>query len=160
MKINYSALNAVMDSTVPPGAFIIEMETIEDLPDKDCLKIGYRIAEGKYMDCSCGIPTPGYDPNVFYACYKESALPFFVKFLTAVNQSNPGFSFNGEDLTAFIGQKIGVVLREEPYISKRGRAGTKLSVVHYCTVNDVRSGNYPNFDLNQSDQSKTPKGAV
>lgn len=133
------------DSLIP-GGYVAVIKNIEDDPQKECLKLSYDIAEGTfkdyYMDLYKAINFWG---GTFYRSYKDTAKGFFKGFITAVENSNPGYKWNWNE-QSLKGKKIGIVLREEEYIPQQGNdAGklkTRLAVDQVHSADKIRKGDY------------------
>lgn len=85
---------------VEPGPQIVQILSVEDVLDKEYLKIEFDIAHGdlkgefKRLQEQFGDwPAQG----TTYRSYKQKALPFFKKFIVAVEKSNSGFKFDFDE---------------------------------------------------------------
>ena len=148
MKINLDAMQKALsvNDTLPAGGYVCKIHEIEDKPDIQCLKVTYDIEEGDYSGYF-GVPTGGFHPGVFHACYKDTALSFFAKFIGAVEESNSDYKFDSENEHEMVGKLVGLVLREEEYLDKQKDIKIKLGVGKYTSVDKIRAGNYPEFGL-------------
>lgn len=84
--------------------------------------------------------------------------PYFKGFISCVERSNPGFHMNwAGDVSQFKGKIIGLIFREEEFVTNEGT--TKISVKpYYCkTVEDIRA---KNFDLPQKKLQKNRDGGA
>ena len=153
MKIDYNklkelnALRDIKDEELPPGGYIGRMLSVEDIPDKMCLKICYDVAEGDYKNFYAGIPTSGFYPGMFHVSYKSNALIFLAKFIKAVETSNPDYVFNSEKEYELVGKLVGLVLRKEEYPNKYKDIEVKNGVAKFTSADDIRKGNYPTFGI-------------
>ena len=105
----------------PVGGFICEIKTVEDVPEKEYLRVGYDIAEalndeqkefvGMYEKRK---KERDFDYPTTVVSYKENSLPFFKGFVTALENSNKGYKWDNDE-TKFIGKRIGFVIGEEEY---------------------------------------------
>lgn len=124
------------------GGYVVRITEVEDNQEKEYLKVVYDIADGAFK----GFYSDDYYTDKDYAhrmfrSYKESARGMFKQFYTAVEKSNAGYTFKGDENT-LVGKLVGIVLSEEEYESNNGDIKTKLVVKYVKTVEDIRKGNY------------------
>lgn len=147
-----------------PGGYIIKILGVEDVPNKEYLKISYDIAEGQfenyYMDF---FKRFNFWSGTLYRSYKETSLSMFKAFIMAVEKSNNGFVWNWDE-QALKGLKVGVVLGEEEYIPRGGyHAGevrTRLTVSKVVETEKIKSGDYkvpPLKKLKESEKAQSQK---
>lgn len=79
------------------GPHIVKITDVENFDDKEYLKVYFDINEGELKGEFARRheqfgPDWPYDATV-YASYKQTALSFFRRFITAVERSNSGYSF-------------------------------------------------------------------
>lgn len=125
-----------------PGGYICRIVAVEDVPDKEYLKIKYDIAYGDYMDYYKGL----YDRfgnwgGVFIKSYKDKALPFFKGFLTAVEESNRNYVFNDDERT-LVGKLVGLVLGEEEYLKQNGDVGKRFYVNAVRSMETIKNNDF------------------
>jgi hypothetical protein len=120
---------------LPAGAYICKITNVEDIPDKEYLKVSYDIAEGTYAGYYTKTREDHPDwawVGAYVKSYKTKALPMFKRFCSAVSKSNGAFVFDGSTVNAdertLIGKRIGIVLQEEEYYSDSGEKRTRLIV--------------------------------
>jgi hypothetical protein len=128
---------------IEPGCYVAKIVYGEDLALKEYSLFLYDIAEGDFA----GYYNDSYYADKDYAhriirSYKESALGFYKGFFKAVEKSNPGWQFNGDehDARQFEGRRIGIVLQEEEYIGNDGELKIRLNVAKTVSADDVRDG--------------------
>jgi len=121
---------------LPAGAYICVIRNVEDVADKEYLKVTYDIAEGEYRGHFDQIRAEHPDwawTGAYVKSYKSAALPMFKRFCSAVSKSNGNFVFDGNTVNAdertLIGKRFGIILREEEYYSNSGDVRTRL-IVH------------------------------
>lgn len=136
--------------TLPAGAYICVITAVEDVPNKEYLKVSYDIDAGefKYYYSSIRLNHPDWAWVGAYAkSYKPTALPMFKRFCSAVSKSNGRYVFDGGSVNAdestLVGKKIGLVLREEEYYSNSGDVRTRLIVHTECPIDKVSSQRVP-----------------
>ena len=133
-----------------PGAYHCVIKAVEDISDKEYLKVGYDIAEGEYKDYYTNLRKDHPDwawSGVCVKSYKQSALPMFKRFCSAISKSNGGYVFDGgavnSDEKTLIGKHIGIVLQEEEYYSNSGDKRTRLIVYSECPVDKIADQKVP-----------------
>lgn len=137
-------------SSLIPGAYICKLTSVEDLPDKEYLRVHYDIAEGEFANYYSDMRANHPDwANVgsYVKSYKEKALPMFKRFCTAVSKSNGNFVFDGgvvnADEKTLIGKKVGLVLGEEEYWSNSGDKKTRLYVYKEFPIDKIADQKVP-----------------
>ena len=136
----------------PVGGFICEIKTVEDVPNKEYLKVGYDIAEAITDDQKefVGMYTRrkaerDFDYPVTIVSYKEASLPFFKGFVTALENSNKGYKWDNDE-TKFIGKRIGFVIGEEEYEGQDKNGAPKIKVRTYVaerhSVDSIKEGDF------------------
>jgi hypothetical protein len=148
---------------IEPGAYVVQITQGTDLALKQYNEFLYDISEGDYA---------GYYNDEFYhdkdyahriiRSYKETALGFYKGFFRAVEKSNPGWQFNGDEHDAhqYEGKYVGIVLQEEEYESNQGEVKTRLNVARVLPADDVRDGNAPVLSLKKLPSSSVPPADV
>lgn len=125
-----------------PGGYVVSITRVEDVPEKEYLKIEFDIAEGQFKEF--GVDTlerAGFWPLSMVKSYKQKAAPFFKGFITSVERSNAGYKWNWEEKT-LIGKRLAVVLGEEEYVKKNGGVGTKLTVSEVMSIEAMKKGGF------------------
>lgn len=136
----------------PVGGFICEIKTVEDVPEKEYLRIGYDIAEavsdeqkefvGMYEKRK---KERDFDYPTTVVSYKENSLPFFKGFITALENSNRGYKWDNDE-TKFVGKLIGFVIGEEEYEGKDKNGVPKVKVRTYVaerhSVDAIKEGDF------------------
>ena len=107
-----------------PGAYQCAIMSVEDVPDKEYLRVLVDIVAGEYKD---------YFSDDFYAdkpfahslifSYKDTALGMLKGRLHVISDCNPGFdaeaAFNAGKEQMLVGKAVGVVFREEEYYNRK-----------------------------------------
>lgn len=135
--------------SIPAGGYVARIKSVEDLPQKEYLLVQLDIAEGEYKDYyqklhdRLGANWWGLESR---RSYKPAALPFFKRFCTAVSKSNGSYIFDGGrvngDEKTLVGKLVGIILREEEYISNSGDKKTRLIIDREMSVDTIRSGKF------------------
>ena len=124
------------------GGYVIGIVSVEDVPEKEYLKISYDIAEGEFKNYYYDMKQrTGYDLPVMYKSYKDKALGFFKAFLDAVTASNPGYTWNNDERT-LTRKLVGCVLREEEYRNRDGEIKVSLKPEVFYPAADIREGKF------------------
>lgn len=138
-----------------PGGYAAKITRVEDVEDKEYLRIEWDFADGEFKGANKETMTAlGFWPYAFVASYKDSALRFFKGFKTAVENSNPNFVFKN-DPQSLVGKFVGVVLGEEEYMSNAGQVKTRLYVAEKRSGKSIREGDFKVPELKKLDPSKT-----
>lgn len=151
-KVDLSNVQESTNFTSPSaGAYICKITSVDDIEEKEYLKVGYDIIEGEFA----GYYEKGRAEHPdwewfgkFTKSYKTKALPMFKRFCSAVSKSNANYTFDGgaanSDEKTLIGKKIGLLFQEEEYYGNDGELRTRLKV-------------YSEFPIDKIKEQKTPK---
>jgi hypothetical protein len=142
------------------GCYVVRITQGTDFSIKEYNDFLYDIAEGD----SAGYYNDEFWWNKdwahhFIRSYKETALGFYKGFFRAVEKSNPGWQFNGDEHDAhqFEGKVVGVVLQSEEYLSNQAEVRTRLNVARVIPADDVREGRAVALPLKElPDEIKRP----
>lgn len=144
---------------LPAGGYVCVITAVEDVPEKEYLKIEFDIAEGEYKGCFADTyQRAGFWGGRFIRSYKESAAGFFKGFTSAIENSNEGFRWTWDE-TALIKKKIGLVLGYEEFINKDGEIKERLTVVQNRSVASILSGDFKVPALKTLKPEDVPVGA-
>lgn len=143
-KQNWDKVEDAKEYAKPtPGGYICGITNVIDDEQKEYLKIEYDFAEGKFKNYWRELnKAKGFWGGSFIRSYKEKALPFFKGFKTAVEQSNPGYKFDEDNLAALKRKLIGLVLGEEEYQANDGSIKSRLYVAQILSADKIKSGNF------------------
>ena len=136
----------------PVGGFICEIKTVEDVADREYLKVGYDIAEALSEDQKEFVgmyakrkAERDFDYPTTVVSYKENSLPFFKGFVTALENSNKGYKWDNDE-NKFVGKKIGFVIGEEEYEGRDKNGMPKVKVRTYVaerhSVQAIKDGDF------------------
>ena len=146
---------------IPDGAYIVGVKKVEDVSDKEFLRLELDICKGEYKNWyqqqyDADKRETKYWPRdgVLVRSYKEKALPFFKGFITAITKSNPKFEWkwNEQDLKNKV---FGVVVGTEEYLKKNGGVGTRPYIDSVHSVEAIEKGDYTVPDVKKLDPTKT-----
>lgn len=160
--INWNDVSDVGEK-LAPGGYVCGITAVEDIPEKEYLKLEYDVAEGPQKNYYRTLyQNKGFWGGNFVKSYKEKALPFFKAFKTAVENSNPGYTFNNDEKT-LVRKLVGLVLGEEEYVGNDGAVKTRLYVAEIHSADRIRKGNFKVPPLKaltgQPQKSSTPGSA-
>ena len=123
---------------LPEGGYVCVITKVTDKPDKEYLEIEYDIAEGDFAGWwSKTAERAGFWGGKLIRSYKVSAVGFFKGFITAVEQSNPGYVWNWNE-QGLVGKAVGLVLGLEEYRKQDGSYKDRLYVARNTSVDKIR----------------------
>lgn len=126
-----------------PGGYIARIVSVEDVEEKEYLRIEWEFEEGVHKGDNAGTYNrAGFWPLPLIRSYKEKALGFFKAFKTSVEVSNPRYVFSTRNVHALEEKLMGVVLGEEEYIKKDGTIGVRAYVYQVRSVEAIRKGDF------------------
>lgn len=144
---------------LPAGVYEAQIIKVEDVPDKQYLKIYFDItSKGEYQKWfkklydSDTRPEKQWQGN-FIRSYKESAMPFFKALVTAISNSNKGFEWDGQSEQDFVKKNVGLAIGYEEYINKNGKKRERMSIEPH-SIDKIKSGEIPIPELKKLDPSK------
>ena len=141
------------------GGYAAKIIGVEDNEDREFLLITWDFADGEFKGTNADYNKRlGYFPHhaKTVRSYKDTALPFFKGFKTAVEKSNPGYTFRN-DPQSLVGKFCGVVLGEEEYQKNNGNIGTRLYVDQVRSGQAIREGDFKVPELKKlTPQDSTP----
>lgn len=142
-KINWNEVEDKQEFIKPTsGGYVCKITMAEDVADKEYLRLEYDFAEPPLKDYYADLHTAkGFWGGKFIKSYKDTALRFFKAFKTAVEESNSGYVFNGDERT-LVGKQVGLVLGEEEYNKNDGTIGTRLFVAQERSVAAIRRNDF------------------
>ena len=145
------------------GAYICGITKVEDVSDKEYLKVTYDIIEGEFKGYYKEMRENNPDwawAGAYVKSYKTAALPMFKRFCTAVSRSNGNFVFDGNTVNAdeqtLVGKKIGLFFGEEEYYGNDGELKTRLYVVREFSTDKLNEQKVPELKKIKEDK---PKGS-
>jgi len=142
------------------GGYVCIITDVEDVADKEYLKISYDIADGEFKGYYTNLSKEkGWNMPAFIKSYKENALPFFKGFVTSVEKTNKGFKWDGTDEKAFIKKGVGLVLQEELYTNQKGEEKKRLRVDTIHSTEAIRKGDFKVPEVKDSTNKVTPQGS-
>jgi len=129
-------------SRLLPGGYVCRITAVEDVPEKEYLKIEYDIAYGEMANYFRGLyERANFWGGRFVKSYKEKALPFFKALVTSVEKSNPNFTYKNDENT-LITKLVGLVLGEEEYQANDGTVKTRLYVDNIRSIQAIKDKDF------------------
>lgn len=117
------------------------------LTDKKSFKIECDIAEGNFKDYFQKLfdnnsnADKRWDNNsTKYVSIEEDQLPYFKGFITCIENSNPGYTWDWDE-KKLIGKKIGLIYRYEEYEKQDGTKAIKTKLNQFRSVDKVNEFN-------------------
>lgn len=147
---------------VPAGAYICKITKVEDVQDKEYLKVSYDIATGEFA----GHFNKGREEHPDWAwfgayvkSYKKKTLPMLKRFCSAVSKSNGKYVFDAgsvnSDEQTLVGKKIGLLFGEEEYYGNDGELKTRLYVNSEFPIDKLNEQRTPAIKKLKDDQPKS-----
>ena len=152
------------------GGYVGIIKSAEDYENEmtgnRSLKICCDIAEGEFKDYFQKSFDSNTDENkkwdnnsTRYFGLSETALPFLKGFITAVENSNPGYKWDWDE-KKLVGKKVGIVYKYEEYEKQDGSKAVKTKLSQFRSIdkldqvnqnkniNEVKllNGNYVSYD--------------
>lgn len=145
---------------LPVGGYIVKILAVDDVPEKEYLKIFFDINEGEKK----GFFTKAFKedtraekkwPNAgsFIRSYKEKALPMFKGFTNAIENSNKGYSWNFDE-KSLVNKVVGLVIGEEEYLNQKGQVRKRTYVSTVRSVDTIKKGDFTVPELKKLDATK------
>lgn len=141
---------------LPSGCYVGKIVSAADYPAKEYLRLEIDIAEGEFAE---HFAERRWNGRYWYASYKDSALGMFKAMFLRVEESNPGWKFDGDEHNAgqFRGKLVGIVLREEEY-EKDGEVKCSQKIGKLVAAQDVRNGDAKPMGKKLLDRSASSGG--
>lgn len=145
---------------LPVGGYIVGVKDVEDVPEKEYLRIKFDICKGEYknwfqkeFDSNTKEDKKWPNSGTLIRSYKEKALPMFKGFTTAVEKSNNGFTWNWDE-KKLKNKVFGVVIGEEEYLNQKGQVRVRNYVAAVRSVDVIDKGDFTIPELKKLDASK------
>lgn len=160
-KIDWTNITAKQSvgGPLPSGGYVCTILRVEDIEDKDYLRIEFDITEGDYKDYFLQ-QSRTFWSGTFIRSYKQGALPYFKAFLDAVKDSNPGFDEDHfEDPQKLVQCKVGLLIGHETYWNRSGEKKNRIYVATAVPVDTIHSGAFK-IPKDREDTYNRPKATV
>lgn len=151
---------------LPVGGYIIKILAVDDVPEKEYLKIFFDINDGEKKgffqkafkeDTRAEKKWP--KAGSFIRSYKEKALPMFKGFTNAIENSNKGYKWNFDE-KSLVNKVVGVVIGEEQYLNQKGQVRTRTYVSSVRSVDTIKKGDFTVPELKKLDATKVSSNAA
>ncbi|MBU5306071.1 hypothetical protein [Eubacterium callanderi] len=129
--------------SLPAGGYICQIMRVEDVLEKEYLKVEFDIADGEFDGYYADLMTAfKFWGGITYRSYSEKNKGMFLHFQNCVETSNPGFKYEFREQD-FVGKFIGIVMREEEYFSKKN-LDFRMTVKPYevYSIQEITAGEY------------------
>lgn len=127
---------------VEAGGYVCGIYAVEDVEDKEYLKITFDIVEGELKGHYSNLKKEkGWELPIFIASYKDSALSFFKGTITSFEKSNKGYVWDNDE-AKLKGKKVGLVLFEEEYVKNDGSIGIRMKVDKAHSIDAIKKGDF------------------
>ena len=150
---------------LPVGGYIIKILAVDDVPEKEYLKIFFDINDGEkkgFFQKAFKEDTRAEKkwPNAgsFIRSYKEKALPLFKGFTNAIENSNKGYKWNFDE-KSLVNKIVGVVIGEEQYLNQKGQVRTRTYVSAVRSVDTIKKAEFTVPELKKLDATKVGNAA-
>ena len=142
-------------SRPPAAAYMCKIVNVEHYESKQGIVIELDIDDVSEYS---GHYSALYEKYRFWALssfrsYKPRALPYFKKFIKDVERSNPGYSWNGDEMQ-LVGKQIGAVIGYREYIGNDGTKKTKEYIDAFVSVDELIKGEYSVPELKKLEPEK------
>ena len=127
---------------VVPGGYICQITSVENVSDKQYLKIEFDIIEGDLKGYYQALfKSKMFWGGRFIRSYKETALPFFKSFITSLENSNASYKWDG-NIDKLKGLKTGLILGEEEYVGNNGEVKIRTYVAETRSCNVIKNNDF------------------
>lgn len=138
---NFEEVQELKDQRLEEGPQIVVIKKVEDVTEKEYLRIEFDIANGdlKGMFESMSEQTGVWsNTGTLYKSYKQSALPYFKRFIVAVEKSNDNFKFDFDE-QKLVGKYFVINYGIEEY-EKDGEIKEGLKPVEARSIQSFKEG--------------------
>lgn len=142
-----------------PGGYVCAIKSVVDVPEKEYLKMEIDIVKGEDK----GYFTKQYESDTrenkkwanagtLYRSHKESAIGMFKGFITAVEESNKGYTWDWDE-KSLKNKYIGIIIGDEEYINSQGKKRVRNHIVAVRSVETIESGDFEIPELKTVDET-------
>lgn len=140
---------------LPAGIYGVKITNVVDVPEKEYLEIYCDITKGEYANYFQTLVANGSnDQSRSIRSYKTNALPFFKGFITAVEKTNPGYTWDWDE-KKLIGKNVIAVFGEEEYM-KDGQVKVAIKLVEFRSLEAYQKGLIKVPELKKLPESEKP----
>lgn len=148
-----------------PGGYIIKILNVQDIPEKQYLKISFDIADGsekgffkKQFDSDTRTDKKWPSAGSFIRSYKDTAAGMFKGFIGAIERSNKNFTWMWDE-KSLVGKVAGIVVAEEQYQNQKGQVRDRTYVASVRSVDVIKNGEFEVPEKKMLDASKATTAA-
>ena len=145
------------------GAYVCAIKAVEDVPEKEYLKIYFDIVKGddkgyfqKLYDSDTRKEKKWPIAGTLIRSYKESALSMFKGFITAVEKSNKNYKWDFNE-KSIVKKYIGLIIGDEEYLTQKGAKRVRNYVASVRSLEAIEKGDFTIPALKELDESKLPE---
>lgn len=145
------------------GAYVCAIKAVEDVPEKEYLKIYFDIVKGddkgyfqKLYDSDTRKEKKWPIAGTLIRSYKESALSMFKGFITAVEKSNKNYKWDFNE-KSLVKKYIGLIIGDEEYLTQKGAKRVRNYVASVRSLEAIEKGDFTIPALKELDESKLPE---
>ena len=118
----------------------VRITNVVDVPENQYLEVYCDITKGEYANYFKTLVDNGLkDTSRSIRSYKQTALPFFKAFITAIEKSNPGYQWDWDE-KKLIGKGVIAVFGQEEYLDKEGNIRISTKVVEFRSLEAFEAG--------------------
>lgn len=146
---------------LPVGGYIVKILNVQDMADKEYLKVSFDIAEGdekgffkKQYDEDTRADKKWPNAGSFVRSYKSTAESMFKGFANAVENSNKGYTFDFNE-KSLVGKQVGIVVGLEEYVNQKGAVRERTYVSAVRSVDTIKKGDFKIPEIKKLDPTKT-----
>lgn len=140
---NWNEIKESGDSKMlQPNGYVVKITDVKDNQEKKYLEIQFDIAQGEFKAYFEQLMAQhGFWGGKYCASYSDKAQNLFKRFISCVERSNAGYTFNFDE-TTLKGKYVGMTITQEEYIKQSGATGKRTKVVKIYDVSDIEQGNF------------------
>ena len=118
---NYDSINENgLSRKLPMGGYVCIIRKVTDVTDKQYLEIEYDVYEGEYKNIAVDTYEAwGRWNHTFRVYYTEKSLWRLKKFISRLEATNPGFSFDWGNPQCIVNKGIGLIIGYREYYSSK-----------------------------------------
>lgn len=129
-----------VNKTLPAGIYKLKITDVVDVPEKEYLEIYSDIVDGEFKGYFETLAkNSGKDYSRAFRSYKESALGFFKAFITAVEKTNAGYTWNWDE-KSLKGKYFVGVFGEEEYLNQDNEIKTRVRLQEFRSAEALKNG--------------------
>lgn len=124
------------------GGYVCKIKSVKNNEEKKYLEIEYDIAGGENKDFFENIFTQyGFWSGKCYVSYNDKMLGNFKHFVSCIEKSNQGFTWNWDE-TTLVNKLIGFTITQEEYRNKNGEIKFRYKVKNFYTSEDIMNNKF------------------